>query len=161
MSNSDVLPTPPGAAGRRRAWPWILGGGCALGCVLLIVLVIAGIGLGAHSLFDRLQRGDLSCLPKSFPVYPGSTFGGENFNMNAPTPGNVCEMVYETSDSAATVVHFYRSRLSTGAWDVTATDAPPGEVDFRSSTSARTHGSVTAVLRGDHVEITIRLYSPS
>jgi hypothetical protein len=138
-----------------------LGGGCALGCLLVIVAIVVlaftGVSLGAHSLLDRLRHGGFSCLPSTFPAYPGATFGGESFNMNAPSPGNQCRMIYETNDSVSTVIDFYQSKLSHGEWQVAATDATSGRVEFRSTQHRETTGAVTAVPQNDHTEITIEL----
>ncbi len=91
-----------------------------MGCIVVIVLAIAGLSLGANSLISRLQHGGFSCLPSDFPVYPGATYAQENFNLNAgaptPTPGNTCQMVFESNDSAGTVLDFYQSRLDSGGW---------------------------------------------
>jgi hypothetical protein len=157
----QVPPPAPGVTNQRPVWPWVVGGGCALGCVLVVVTTIvlgfAGVSLAGHSLLDRLKHGGFSCLPSDFPAYPGATLGGESFSMNAPSPGNQCLMTYETHDSVSTVLDFYQSRLSRGGWQVAATDAPSGRVEFRNAQHRETTGVVTAVTQNDHTEITIEV----
>jgi hypothetical protein len=166
VSGSDVrqVPAMPSGAGHERhLWPWMVGGGCVLGCVvigvLIVVLAIGGLNLGAQSLKNRLQHGGFSCLQSDFPLYPGSTFGGENFDLNESTPGNACQMVYQTNDSAASVIDFYTARLDSGDWQVTSSDSVNGQLAFSSKRLSTTHGTLTVAQKNDHAIITIVLYS--
>jgi hypothetical protein len=137
---------------------WWLAGGCAL----LVAVVIVGAVLAWSAFSYRLQHGGFNCLPSDFPTYPGSTFGGEQYNLNAPTPGNACNMVFESKDSVATVRDFYANRLNAGDWQVTSNSETTGQITFRNVKNVKTvstNGSVNVAVRGNGAEITVQYYS--
>jgi hypothetical protein len=149
-----VSPAPRGS----NACIWWLAGGCAL----VVVLVIAGVALAGSALTYRFQHGGFSCLPSDFPTYPGSTLGGETYDLNAPTPGNSCHMVFESKDGVATVMDFYASRLDAGDWHVTSSSQTSGQIAFRKVKNVKkmsTNGTVDVAVRGSGTEITVQLYS--
>lgn len=151
---SLTVPQPP-APRQSNAWIWWLAGGCAV----VVVLVIAGAALGAVGLKNRFVQGGFSCLPSSFPKYPGSSFAGENYTLNGATPGNACQVMFESNDSPTAVVDFYASRLDTGDWRVTTSDSTAGVVMFRSVKKARVTGTVSVAVHGSRTEVTVQLYS--
>ena len=111
-------------------------------------------------LTTAFKRGGFSCLPSDFPAYPGATYGGASYSLNAPTPGNYCRIVLESNDAVGPVDDFYASRLSTGDWKVVSSDAAAGQIAFKNTKRAGTTGTVSVVPRNDHSEITVQLYTP-
>ena len=148
-------------ARRISPWWWVAGG-----CVALLVLTIAaGVVVaivGWHALVGRFTTGGFSCLPADFPTYPGATFAGQTYDLNAnTTPGNFCEMKYSTNDPSDTVLDVYASRLNSGNWEVVpTTPVTPGEIDFQNKKNSRKHGSIVVDGSGGHTGITVDYYSP-
>lgn len=147
---------PPAPLAKRRRsggciW-WVLGG-----CALILVLALAGAGLGAVSLYNSFKH--YTCLPSDFPSYPGATTANYTFALNGPTPGNSCNMVYRSKDSESAVFDFYQGRLSTGGWQATATDPGTGQITFRNVKRAKTSRTVDVAAKNGYTEITIQLYS--
>ena len=140
-------------------WVWWLAGGCTLIIALIVVVVIAGAGFGAFSLYHRFLGGGFSCLPSDFPAYPGATYAGETYDLNGPSPGNACKMVYASNDSVGTVFDFYASRLNKGDWRVVSSDGTAGQIAFASPKKAATNGTVSITTRGSQSVITVQLYS--
>lgn len=147
------VPVAPAAPQRSRAWIWWLTGGCAL----ILLVVLGGGAFAAYSIYNRVQHGGFSCLPSDFPKYPGETFGGENYSLNGATPGNACNMVFESNDSASSVYDFYSSNLDTGVWQVVSSDPGAGQIMFRNLKDPKTSGYVDVAAKGNHTEITVQL----
>jgi len=145
----------------RRISPWWwVAGGCA---ALLVLTIAAGVVvaiLGWHSLVERFQAGGFSCLPSDFPKYPGATYAGQSYDLNAnTTPGNFCEMKYRTSDNPDTVLGIYYARINSGHWEVVSNEGRP-EIDFQNTQNHRKHGSVKVAAGDAYTEITVDYYSP-
>lgn len=140
-------------------WWWVAGG-CAALLVLTIAAGVVTAILGWHTLVARFQAGDFSCLPSDLPRYPGATFAGQSYDLNAnSTPGNYCEMKYRTSDSPDTVLGIYYAKLNGGNWEVVSNEGRP-EIDFQNTKNQRKHGSVMVAARDGYTEITVDYYSP-
>lgn len=150
-----AAPVTPAVPRRSRSWIWWLAGGCAV----VLLLVIAGAAFGSVALYSHLERGGFTCLPSTFPRYPGSTFGNINYELNGPTPGNSCNMVFESKDSVGAVLDYYQTRLNRGDWQVSSIDQETGQIEFRSVKRAKTHGTLGIAAVGDHTQITVQLYS--
>jgi hypothetical protein len=143
---------------RSNAWTWWLAC-CSTLFVVVVILVIAGAVYGGTSLYNHFRQGGFSCLPPEFPSYPGSTFGGETYNLNNPTPGTVCGMVFESKDSRGAVLDFYQTKLNSGDWRVVSTNSDTGDIAFISVKSEKSNGTVHVAAPGDHTEISVQLYS--
>jgi len=148
-----------GAMAPRRslAWIWWLAGGCAALVVIAVIAVVLGLG----SLITTFQHGGLSCLPSSFPAYPGATVRAENTYVGSGLPpGDTkeCRITLESSDSVDTVTTWYASHLGSGGWTV-STDAASGTLRFRSNSAPSTFGTMELLGRGEHTEIRITLDS--
>lgn len=156
---------PTGAMGGRvtrprssRAWIWWVAGGC----LVLVVIGIAGIVVGGAALFNSLQRGDLTCLPSDFPKYPGATVAGASthFGTNvAPGDSRECQMTLESNDDVSTVTDFYASGLDSGDWTITANDTGNGVIRLSRRSRPATVGEIQLFGRGQHTEIQIRFDS--
>jgi hypothetical protein len=147
---------PPTAPRRSFAWVWWLAGGCA---VLVVIGVIAAI-VGLGSLFTNFQHGGFSCLPSTFPSYPGTSVAGEQTTYLGagmpPGDTNECRMTLESNDSVSTVTDWYSTRLGSGDWTVN-TDATTGVIKFQSRSKPSTVGTIELLGRGEHTEIRITL----
>lgn len=141
---------------------WVVGG-----CALLLVLALAGAGLGAVYLYNSVKH--YSCLPADFPSYPLETTANYSYELNGPTPGAYCEMVFHLKDSdrrfvegeapGSAVFDFYQSRLDRDGWQLIASDSGSGHIAFRNVKRANTSGTVDLVAKDGYTEITVRLYS--
>ena len=149
----------PAVAPRRsRTWVWWLAGGCAL----LLVIGLVGGAIGIYSLANRFQQGAFSCLPKDFPAYPGTTVTSENTYVGsnvAPSDSRRCQMTLQSGDDVATVTAFYREKLDSGDWKVTAFLSDGGQIQFHRVSRQATFGLVDLLGRGQHTEIRIQLDS--
>lgn len=120
------------------------------------------------SLYNSFRH--YTCLPADFPTYPLATNANYSYELNGPTPGNTCDMVFHLKDgdrrfvegetAGDAVFNFYRVRLSRDGWEVTASDAGTGHIAFRNVNRARTSGTVDLVAKTGYTEITVLLYSP-
>jgi len=129
------------------------------GCGLVAVVVIAGGVFGAITLVSRLQHGGFNCLPSDFPRYPGATYSTYSFELNGPTPGNSCHMVFKSNSSTSAVLDFYQSKLDTGGWQVTSSNRDIGLIAFRKVNTTSTKGTVQVSARDGYAEIDLQLYS--
>jgi len=129
------------------------------GCAFSLVVVIAGAAFAGVTFYGRLQHGGFNCLPSGFPKYPGATPGAFEYELNGPTPGSSCHIVYESNDSAGAVVDFYATSLNKGDWRVQSINADGSEISFRSAKNARISGTLDVAAKDGHTEITIQLYS--
>jgi len=127
------------------------------GCLFSLVLVVAGAAFAGVTFYHRLQN--LSCLPSDFPTYPGSTVGSYSYELNGPTPGNSCQMVFESHDGVGAVLDYYQTRLNRGDWQISSINQDGGQIAFRSVKRARTTGTLGVATRADRTEITVQLYS--
>lgn len=99
-----------------------------------------------------------TCLPLTFPMYPGARFGGQNAGPGATSAGTGCHLVLVTNDSVAAVTAFYRAELTHGSWQVTSSAA--GQVGFRLKNGDATirTGTVASAVIDDRTEINIDVY---
>jgi hypothetical protein len=133
----------------------------------MLVLALGGAGLGAVSLYNSFRH--YSCLPAGFPSYPLATTANYSYELNGPTPGAYCEMVFHLKDGdrrvaegeapGSAVFDFYQSRLDRGGWQVTSSDEGGRHIAFSKVNQATTSGTVDLVVKDGYTEITIRLYS--
>jgi hypothetical protein len=141
---------------------WVLGG-----CALLLVLALAGAGLGAVSLYNSFKQ--YNCLPADFPSYPLATTANYSYELNGPTPGGSCDMVFHLKYSdrrpvegeapGSVVFDFYESRLDGNPWQVIASDPGSGHIAFRNVKPVNISGTVDLVDKDGYTEITVQLYS--
>jgi hypothetical protein len=116
---------------------------CAVGFIAIVVALASQVHIGAGS-----------CVPADFPTYPGASVSSE-IATTGDTPD--CFMVLRTTDSQLTAVQFYRSRLDTGDWRVTAVSSSTGTVTFERTSTSQTAGSVSFVAHADSTNIYVRL----
>ncbi len=116
---------------------------CAVGFIAIVVALASQVYIGAGS-----------CVPADFPTYPGASVSSE-IATTGDTPD--CFMVLRTTDSQLTAVQFYRSRLATGDWRVTAVSSSTGTVTFERTSTSQTAGSVSFVAHADSTNIYVRL----
>lgn len=131
------------------------------------MLALAGAGLGVVSLYNSFKH--YNCLPPDFPSYPLATTANYSYELNGPTPGGYCDMVFHLNDSdrrfvegeapGSVVFDFYQSRLDGDPWQVTASDPGSGHIAFRNVKRAKTSGTVDLAAKVGYMEITIQLYS--
>jgi hypothetical protein len=148
----------PVASRRSRVWIWWLAGGCAV----LLVLGLAGAGVGAYNLFSSFQHGGFTCLPSDFPGYPGATVASEQTYVGTnvqPGDSKSCRMILHSNDDSATVTAFYNEKLGSGDWKVTAYIASVGQIQFHRVSRPQTWGAINLYGRGQHTEIHIQLDS--
>jgi hypothetical protein len=129
------------------------------GCAFSLVVAIALGAFAAVTYYQRLQHGGFNCLPSDFPTYPGSTYGGFSYELNGSTPGNSCQMVFESSHGPDAVYTFYTGKLTSGDWQVVSSDPAIRHIAFRSKKRAKTSGTIDVGVRDDHAEYTVQLYS--
>jgi len=133
----------------------------------MLVLALAGAGLGAVSLYNSFKH--YNCLPADFPSYPLATTANYSYELNGPTPGVYCDMVFHLKGSdrrfveggapGSVVFDFYQTRLDGDPWQVAASDPGSGHIAFRNVKRANTSGTVDLVAKAGYTEITIQLYS--
>jgi hypothetical protein len=131
----------------------------AIGCVFSLLVVIVLVVVAWSLVTQRFMHGGYSCLPSDFQTYPGSTFAGETYDLNAPTPGNSCQMMFDSSQSPDAVYTYYTSNLNTGEWQVVSSDPTSRHIAFRSTRKPKTSGTVDIGVRDGHAEYTVQLYS--
>lgn len=103
-----------------------------------------------------------NCLPSDFPDYPGATVGDvSEFTGAGAPPGysEECQMTFESTDGPATVRDFYASRLNSGDWTVTSSDATTGEVKFHRISRPATVGALDISIRRNHTVIQVTIDS--
>jgi hypothetical protein len=133
-------------------WMWLAG------CSTVIVLTAVGVGYGIYSLVQGVKNGSVTCLPSDFPRYPGATYARFSFDLNGAYPGNTCHAVFESNDDVATVTAFYKSKLNTGAWQVTIGDQAD-MVTFQPAKNTAPFGTLQVATTNTHTEITIDLFT--
>ena len=159
------MPAPlRGQAHASGAWARWLGGGCSLGCVVLLLTAVAGVALGGAPVLIRAVFANFNCLPGEFPKYPGSTVMNYTYDLNAGRAGSVCRMTFVTGDSESRVHAFFESKLNTGNWQVTsdvpAGDSTGGQIIFEGRKTGRPHGFViVSPGAGDKSQIVVELDS--
>jgi hypothetical protein len=97
-----------------------------------------------------------TCLPLSFPMYPGAEFGGQSKDVGGGS--SACHVVFVSNDSVAAVTAFYKRELNTGNWQVTSSSA--GQVGFRLKNGKTTvrWGTVAVAVGDDRTEINVDVY---
>jgi hypothetical protein len=133
---------------------WVLGG-----CLMTLILGLAGAGYGIHSFVQRVRSGSTTCLPSDFPSYPGSVYVDESFGLNDVYPGITCHLVLHSDDSMETVTAFYVTKLNTGPWQVGLSGNPPGSVIFQRVNNATPFGTVQVAAGDPQTVITIDTYT--
>lgn len=135
------------------------------GCALLLVIGMGGAVWGLVSLVrtaNSVGPVPSNCLPSDFPGYPGATVGDVSEFTGAGAPqgySEECQMTLESNDGSATVRDFYASRLNTGDWTVTSSDATTGKIKFHRVSRPATVGALDISFRGHHTEIQVTIDS--
>src|SRR5438477_2338005 len=141
---------------RRRSRMWLR---VLAGCSTVFVLSAVGGGYWIYSYVQSLKSGAVTCLPSDFPKYPGAVYGGETYDMNNTYPGSTCQLVLESNDDVATVMAFYQSKLSIGAWQVTSSGSQEDRVNFQPAKSDAPFGTVQFAVRNTRTQITIDTFT--
>lgn len=109
---------------------------------------------GTEITIDLLTQ---TCLPRTFPWYPGSGFAGESYNVNGTGD---CRIALVSNDSAAMVTTFYQHNLNTlgfgvSGWEITSSSA--AEIQFRHRNGKRydAGGTLTIAARGRQTLVNI------
>jgi len=135
---SPAQPLPFAQTTRRRSSTnWIWGLSClSCGCLLVIVLVIAGVAVTAASVVQAN-----ACSPSDFPDYPHSVRVYTGF------ADSTCHVGRVTLDGSSSIFNFYEGALGEGHgdWAITAAYQDIYRIDFKRTRGQPLYGVVWVI----------------
>jgi len=133
LSEADYQPpgsyvppgTPPGEAGKRKAWPWVVG------ILALLLLALAGLGIAAATFIPSILRASNENATNRDANVNGNVARESNSNVNANS--NLPELQQNANDD----------------WDAKETVAPSSESDVLSTLTDLEHEWTVANINAD------------
>ena len=128
--------------------------------VLIVVVGLGGLGLAALVAVAAFaiigfMHAAAECPPKDFPVYAGAE--PTDFNYDFSPGSSDCTAGWEANASPDTVMAFYESSFTSGAWQLDNQDAQSGVWYFERSDDPGTVGRIRFLGHGTQTRVEMEI----